>query len=49
MILVDFAIVSENFGMEILKNLNLVKKMFKDYFPLNFVAVKLKDLLADKS
>jgi hypothetical protein len=41
---VDFWNVSENFGAEILNNLN----MLTEHLALTFIATKFKTLLADK-
>jgi hypothetical protein len=37
---------SENFGAEILNNLNTIKHMPNGYLPLNFIPMKYKELSA---
>jgi hypothetical protein len=39
---------SENFGQEILSNLNTIKHMPNGYLPLNFIPMNYKELLAYK-
>jgi hypothetical protein len=46
---VDLRKVLENFGAEILNNFNLVKNMLKERLPPNFIPMKYKELLAEKS
>jgi hypothetical protein len=43
---VDLRNVSENFGADILNNLNSVKKMLKKGLPLSFIPMKFKEILA---
>ena len=45
----DLRNVSENLEAEILNNLNSVKHILKGRFPLNFVSMKFKELLTEKS
>jgi hypothetical protein len=44
----DLRIISENFGAEILHNLNAAKHMLKERHSLNFMSTKFKEFLTEQ-